>query len=95
MAIIFMILAGLSWGIFQIAEMMLSMDFCKKTISATMYSFYMSIINLGQMIGAIIGAILVQMFGFRIAFVCAAFVVLSTLILVYFMKGTETLFIEE
>jgi PAT family beta-lactamase induction signal transducer AmpG len=92
MAIIFMILAGLSWGIFQIAEMTLSMDFCKKSISATMYSFYMSIINLGQMIGAIVGAILVEMFGFRIAFVCAAFVVLSTLILVYFMKGTEQLF---
>ena len=60
-----------------------------------MYSFYMSIINLGQMIGAIIGAILVEMFGFRIAFICAAFVVLSTLMLVYFMKGTEQLFQRE
>jgi PAT family beta-lactamase induction signal transducer AmpG len=95
MAIVFMVLAGLSWGIFQIAEMMLSMDLCKKSISATVYSLYMSIINFGQMTGAIVGALLVQTYGFRIAFVCAALVVLSTLILVIFMKGTEKLFADK
>ena len=95
MAIIFMVLAGLSWGIFQIAQMMLSMDLCKKSISATIYSCYMSVINLGGTLGTIIGALLVITYGFRIAFIVAAFVALSSLILVYFMKGTEDLFPEE
>ncbi len=94
MALIFMVLAGVSWGVFQIVEMMLSMDICKKSVGATMYSLYMSVINLGGMLGAIIGAILVQTYGFRIAFMCAGFIVLSTLILVMFMKGTEQVFKE-
>jgi PAT family beta-lactamase induction signal transducer AmpG len=95
MALIFMVLAGLSWGVFQIVEMTLSMDICKKSIGATMYSLYMSILNLGGTIGSIVGAILVEIYGFRFAFMCAAFIVLSTLILVIFMKGTEHLFQEE
>ena len=95
MAFIFVIVAGISWGIFQIAKMMLSMDLCKKSISATVYSIYMSIINFGGTMGSIIGAILVVTFGFRITFIIAAFIVLSTLILVAFIKGTEKLFAEE
>ncbi len=95
MAFIFIILAGFSWGIFQIAKMMLSMDLCKKSISATMYSILMSLINLGGTLGTIVGAILVVTFGFRIAFIVAAFIVLSTLILVAFIKGSETLFADE
>jgi len=55
----------------------------------------MSISNLGTTLGALVGAILVGLFGFRIAFVCAAFIVLSTLLPASFIKGTEKLFAEE
>ncbi len=95
MALVFIVLAGFSWGVFQIIKMMLSMDLCKKTISATMYSTYMSLINIGGTIGTVVGALLVVMFGFRIAFTCSAVIVLSTLLIVVFIKGTEKLFAEE
>jgi predicted MFS family arabinose efflux permease len=52
----------------------------------------MSILNIGGTLGTIIGALLVEMLGFRIAFIIASFIVLSTLILVVFIKGTEKLF---
>ncbi|MFX0073717.1 MAG: MFS transporter [Candidatus Hermodarchaeota archaeon] len=93
-ALVFMIFAGFSWGILQISVMTLAMDLCKKSISATTYSLYMSILNLGNTIGVIIGAILAEVYGFRLTFVFAALIVLSTLILVFFMKGTEKLFKE-
>ncbi|MFX0073716.1 MAG: MFS transporter [Candidatus Hermodarchaeota archaeon] len=93
-ALFFIILAGLSWGIFNIAIMMLAMDLCKKSISSTTYSIYASIINLGNTIGVIFGAILVVIYGFRLTFIFAGLIVLSTLIFVFFMKGTEMLFKE-
>ncbi len=95
MAIIAVICAGLAWGFLQIAEMVLSMDLCKKSISATMFSVFMSIINVGIILGPITGAILVELVSFRMTFFIAALIVLSNIILVIFMKGTETLFREE
>lgn len=95
MIIILGVFAGLAWGFLQISEMIIAMDLCKKSVSATTFSIYMSISNLGTTLGALVGAILVGLFGFRIAFVCAAFVVLSTLLPASFIKGTEKLFAEE
>ncbi|MFW9898518.1 MAG: MFS transporter [Candidatus Thorarchaeota archaeon] len=92
MVLVIIVFAGISWGIFQIVKMTLSMDLCKKSISATLYSIYMSILNIGGTLGTIIGAFLVEMLGFRITFIIASFIVLSTLILVVFIKGTEKLF---
>ena len=94
MALIFVLLAGLAWGLFQIAQMVLSMDITKKSVSATMFSIYMSLYNLGNTLGSLFGAILVETFGFRFAFILAALIILPTLLLTALIKGTETIFSE-
>ncbi|MHA1687900.1 MAG: MFS transporter [Promethearchaeota archaeon] len=71
------------------------MDLCKPSISATIFSVYMSIINIGIMLGALLGAMLVETVSFRPTFIIAAFIVLSNIILILFIKGTETLFKNE
>ncbi|MBA7664601.1 hypothetical protein ES703_72662 [subsurface metagenome] len=95
MAIIVVLLFGFAWGLFQIIQMIVSMDITKKSIGATMFSIYMSVYNLGNALGALFGAIIAETFGFRFAFVFAGLVVLPTLLLVILVKGTETLFPEE
>jgi len=94
MAFIFVLIAGLAYGLYTIIEMMLSMDICKKSIGATMFSIYMSLYNLGNTLGTIIGALLVEAYGFQFAFICGGFIVLSTLILALFIKDTENIFAE-
>ncbi|MBD3255612.1 MAG: MFS transporter [Candidatus Lokiarchaeota archaeon] len=94
-ALIFVFLAGIAWGFLQIAEMILSMDICKKSISATMFSVYMSILNLGIIIGTGLSGLLVELVGFRMTFIIASLIVLSNLILASLIKDTEDLFCEE
>ncbi|MHA1805568.1 MAG: MFS transporter [Promethearchaeota archaeon] len=95
MAFIIVVIAGIAWGFLQIAEMILSMDLCKPSISATMFSVYMSIINIGIMLGPLLGAVLVETVSFRPTFIIAALIVLSNIIFIIFIKGTETLFKKE
>jgi MFS family permease len=94
MALIFVLLTGFAWGLFQIIQMIISMDITKKSISATMFSIFMSLYNFGQILGALFGAILVTTFGFRLAFILAAIIILPTLFLALLIKGTEQFNVE-
>jgi len=92
MAFIFIILFGLAYGLNTIIKLIISMDICKKSISATMFSVYMSLYNLGNALGTIIGALLVEAYGFQFAFICGGLIMLSTLVLALFIRDTENLF---
>ena len=92
MAFIFIILFGLAYGLNTIIKMIISMDICKKSISATMFSVYMGLYNLGSMLGTIIGALLVEAYGFQFAFLFGGLVVLFTFILAFFIRDTENFF---
>ncbi|MHA1492369.1 MAG: MFS transporter [Promethearchaeota archaeon] len=94
-ALIIVAFAGLAWGVLQITEMMLSMDISKKSIAATIFSVYMSIINIGVMLGPIVGAFLVELYSFRLTFVIAGFIVISNLIFIVFIKDIDKLFKEK
>ena len=74
--------------------MIISMDICKKSISATMFSVYMGLYNLGSTLGTIIGALLVEAYGFQFAFICGGLIMISTLVLALFIRDTENLFAE-